>query len=784
MAIVAILALGHPAGARSPRDGSGSLTAGSHPFIVMLRGFEAPSTTRSVLRSGAGLQLDAARVASMDRAVDRLAVRLGFHPRFEYHWALQGFAADLGATQVAALRADPGVAAVSPDVPVQLADQAVPSGVRRVRAQPVASGGPPVPDLETVNVAEIDTGIRHLAAEAELNVAGGVDCADDAGRGRTDGAAWADVDPAGHGSHVAGIIGAIDNGRGVVGVAPGVTLWSVRVFDASLQGSSSTVICGLDWVARTRTGPPANAIDVANLSLRGPRVPAGPETCTAGGTGDPDAEHVAVCAVVRAGVTLVVAAGNESTDTQDVVPAAYDQVITVSALTDFDGAAGATGTESCTGPRGDERDDTFAAYSNHGADVDLIAPGSCILSLNRSDNGTGTRVMSGTSMAAPHATGAAARYIAALVARGSARPTPAQVRSALRATAGYNWSTTTDPDATPDRLLNVAALSAAPGFAMATFPPRVTVPAGFGTDVRSVQVDLTRWGLYTGAVQLTVTAPAGIAAVPIAPVLSGLTEAGISTTIRITVQADVPDGDHALSITASSSSHPDRRATVIVHVDRERPAIGNVAAAIVPGAQLGAGVAVHVTWHGRDAGGAIARYQLQQQVAANPWKSVKLPAPTAVSADRLLALKTDYGLRVRAIDDSGNVGDWSTIWRRIGLRESDRPSIQYSSPGWTTVLHATASGGSLRTSTTIGASASLTFYGTAVAWVAPVGPGKGTATVLIDGHAFPRTVSLYSVAPGTRRIVFASGPMASDTHSLVITVAGGRVDLDAILILG
>jgi hypothetical protein len=317
---------------------------------------------------------------------------------------------------------------------------------------------------------------------------------------------------------------------------------------------------------------------------------------------------------------------------------------------------------------------------------------------------------------------------------------------------------------------------------MATFPPRVTVPAASVQVVRGIEVDLTRWGLFSGAVHLSVAGPPEIMAVPQESVLTGLAEAGISTTIRVTEPAAVADHDYAISVTASSPAHPDRRATVIVHVDRERPAAGNLAAAVVPGGQLGGRAAVHMTWHGQDAGGAIVRYQLQQQVTPNPWRTVKLRAPASESADVLLDLKTDYGLRVRAVDDSGNVGDWSTIWQRLGLRESDSPSIRYSSPGWTTARHATASGGSLRTSTTVGASASLTFYGTAVAWVAPVGPTKGSATILIDGH--PGAVSLYAPSLGTQRIVFASGPLAQATHSLTISVAGGRVDIDAILILG
>jgi subtilisin family serine protease len=784
-----LMASQSPAGAAGSGDTAITGTGqAAHRYLVSLRGLAMPSPGSSGITSAAATQREVARVARVDRTVAGLAARLGFRTRFQYRWAFQGFAADLDAKQRAALRADPRVAAVSIDMPVQLTEQSVPAGVHRVRAQPASLDGPAVPDLSTVNVAVIDTGIRHLTTnptETELNIGGGIDCAEDDKRLDTDPSAWKDVDPGGHGSHVAGIIGAIDNTEGVVGVAPGVRLWSVRVFDSDLQGSEATVACGLDWVAQTRSMSNAPAgtqpIDVANLSLRGPRTGNGPDACL---PSDPDVEHVAVCGAYNAGVTLVVAAGNESMDAVDVIPAAYDQVITVAALSDFDGVPGGDGAETCPGPRGRETDDTFARYSNFGSDIDLIAPGTCIVSLNKSGTLSGTRVLSGTSMAAPHVTGAAARYIADVVNTTAERPKPGMVRSALRATASFNWNTSSDPDGTPDRLLNVAGLSATPRFALSAFPSRVTVPAGSEPAVRVVQVELVRPGLFANTVHITASALTGVKPTPAAQNLTGINDAGIASTVRITVSSSVPDGDYPVPITASSSGFASRNVTVTVHVDRHLPTVADLAATMIPGTSLGGRVAVHLSWHGRDTGGTISRYELQRQIGSEPWQPVGLASPASPSADRLMELKTDYGFRVRATDDSGNIGEWTAIRQRVGIRESDRPSITYSGSGWTTLLRSSASGGSLQSSHSVGAFANVTFYGTGVAWVAPVGPGKGTATVIVDGDNPGVTVDLRAPTLGTKRVVFGTDAMAPGRHTLTIKVKNGTVDLDAILILG
>ena len=140
----------------------------------------------------------------------------------------------------------------------------------------------------------------------------------------------------------------------------------------------------------------------------------------------------------------MVAAGNDSADAAQSTPAAYDEVITVSALADFDGRSGGGAASTC---RADE-DDTFAAFSNFGKDVDIIAPGVCIASTWK---GGGYNTISGTSMASPHVAGGAA-----LVAAGNPSATPASIRSALLGSATTDWNAADDPDGIKEKLLDVA----------------------------------------------------------------------------------------------------------------------------------------------------------------------------------------------------------------------------------------------------------------------------------------------------------------------------------------
>src|SRR4029079_1380658 len=159
-----------------------------------------------------------------------------------------------------------------------------------------------------------------------------------------------------------------------------------------------------------------------------------------------DILHQAICRLVASGVTVVVAAGNDLGSASARVPAAYNEVITGSALADTDGRSGGLGGHRCLSWGSYDVDDTFADFSNFGSDVDLIAPGKCIWSTVPG----GYKYSSGTSMATPHVTGAVALLKAS-------RPnfTPAEVREALQYLGTLNWKTSTDKDSTHERLLGV-----------------------------------------------------------------------------------------------------------------------------------------------------------------------------------------------------------------------------------------------------------------------------------------------------------------------------------------
>jgi subtilisin family serine protease len=154
--------------------------------------------------------------------------------------------------------------------------------------------------------------------------------------------------------------------------------------------------------------------------------------------------HEAICASVSAGVTYVVSAGNSAANASTSVPAAYDEVITVSALADFNGTPGGGGAPTCLS----DVDDTIANFSNFGADVDLIAPGVCITSTWM---GGGYDTISGTSMASPHVAGGAALYAAT-----NPGATPAQVQSALEGAGSSDWDNSDDLDGTKEPLLDVS----------------------------------------------------------------------------------------------------------------------------------------------------------------------------------------------------------------------------------------------------------------------------------------------------------------------------------------
>jgi subtilisin family serine protease len=209
------------------------------------------------------------------------------------------------------------------------------------------------------------------------------------------------------------------------------------------------------------------------MSLGGDVDPANPtDAC---GSGLEDLEHEAICSVVNAGVPVVVAAGNETDNAANHVPAAYDEVITVSALADSDGEPGGHGPKTSF----DDPDDSFAFFSNFGADVDIAAPGEDILSTVPTGscetcNPSGYDSISGTSMATPHVAGAAALYLAANPGK-----TPAEVKAAILS-ARVTGHISGDPDGIDEGLLNVGTGSGLGTASASSDAPRSSAAHGKG----------------------------------------------------------------------------------------------------------------------------------------------------------------------------------------------------------------------------------------------------------------------------------------------------------------
>ena len=244
-----------------------------------------------------------------------------------------------------------------------------------------------------IKVGIIDSGIS--VKHPDLTVVGGVNTINP--RKSYD-------DDHGHGSHVAGIVAALDNNIGVIGVAPEAQLYAIKVLDRRASGFLSDVIEGLQWAIE-------NHMQVVNMSL--------------GTASDVQSYHDAIITVYNAGITIVAAAGNDGeTDGKIYYPAKYPETIAVSAT---------------------DNTDDLAYFSSYGEEVDLAAPGQAI---NSTWKGEDYHIGSGTSMATPHVAGTVALILADSNLKCDTdldeSCSPTEVKTRLEATAEWLIELTSD----------------------------------------------------------------------------------------------------------------------------------------------------------------------------------------------------------------------------------------------------------------------------------------------------------------------------------------------------
>ncbi|MGW0121385.1 S8 family peptidase [Streptomyces sp. NPDC003327] len=438
-----------------------------------------------------------------------VAAKFGAKIKRTYTTAINGYAIELSEAQAKKLAADPAVKSVVQNrvFTIDATQPSPPSwGLDRIdqKALPLNQSYT-YPDTagQGVTAYIIDTGVRISHSDFGGRAFNGFDAVDN------DNVAQ---DGNGHGTHVAGTVAGTAHG-----VAKKAKIVGVRVLDNNGSGTTAGVVAGIDWVTRNAVKPA-----VANMSLGG---------------GVDSTLDAAVRNSIASGVTYAVAAGNSNANASNYSPARVTEAITVGSTTSSDARS---------------------SFSNYGTVLDLFAPGSSITSAwNTGDSATNT--ISGTSMAAPHAAGAAALYLG-----NNPTATPAQVSTALVNAATPNV-VTSPGTGSPNRLLYVGdgGTTPPPGpkfenaadYAIAdnaTVESPVTVSGVAGNAPSALQVPVNIVHTYIGDLQVQLVAPDGTAYTLKAFGTGGSAD-NINTTYTVNASAEVANGTWKLRVTDNAN---------------------------------------------------------------------------------------------------------------------------------------------------------------------------------------------------------------------------------------
>ena len=278
---------------------------------------------------------------------------------------IHGLAVSIAASSpdsIDSIRQIPGILRLDPDTPHRILGETLTRNIARMGVDQVWDGHT---TGRGIRIGILDTGVDAGHRDLRENIAGGYDAT-----GHLD---WNDGN--GHGTHVAGIVAAVrKNGTGVVGVSPESWIYAIKVLDNSGSGLTSDIIDGIAWCIHA-------GCQVMNMSFGSPSYNASLQE--------------AIRVAYGAGILIVAAAGDGGSSIA-VYPAAYDQVLAVSAI---------------------DPSDQITAWSSYGSDVDFAAPGVAVYSTYKNDS---YATLSGTSASSPLLAGLAALRIAVYTAHNMA----------------------------------------------------------------------------------------------------------------------------------------------------------------------------------------------------------------------------------------------------------------------------------------------------------------------------------------------------------------------------